>query len=100
MAVHIRLARHGTHNKPFYHVVATDHRNARNAGKFLEKLGYYDPKISPSIIELKADRLQEWYGKGAILSNTVSKLVKLKKLDLKRNQAAPRTAKAKTAAKK
>jgi small subunit ribosomal protein S16 len=89
MAVHIRLQRHGSHNRPFYHVVATDHKSARN-GKFLEKLGYYDPKISPSVIELKADRMQEWFGKGAVLSNTVAKLVKLKKLELKRNQAAPR----------
>jgi small subunit ribosomal protein S16 len=99
MAVHIRLQRHGSHNKPFYHVVAADHRCARN-GKFLEKLGTYDPKISPAKIVLKSDRMQEWFGKGAVLSNTVANLVKIQKLELTRNKAAVKPAKAKKAAAK
>ncbi len=83
MAVHLRLQRHGGKHRPFYHVVATDHRNARD-GRFLEKLGYYDPASELSTIELKADRVQFWYANGAQLSPTVAKLTKIKKIELKR----------------
>jgi small subunit ribosomal protein S16 len=86
MAVHVRLQRHGSTHRPFYHVVATDHRNARN-GKFIEKLGYYDPAHEPSTFELKAERIQFWYSKGAQLSTTVAKLAKLKNIDLRRETA-------------
>ena len=57
MAVHIRLQRKGSTHRPFYHLVATDHRNPRD-GRFIEKLGYYDPKSEPSLVELKEDRIQ------------------------------------------
>jgi small subunit ribosomal protein S16 len=87
MAVHIRLQRHGSHKRPFYHVVATDQRSARD-GKFLEKLGYYDPKASPSLVEFKSDRLQYWFERGAQLSNTVHRLVQVKKIELSRKVAA------------
>jgi len=83
MAVTVRLQRHGTKNRPFYHVVATDSRSARN-GKFIEKLGYYDPGHEPSVMEVKEDRLQYWYSKGATLSDTVKAIVKGKKLSLSR----------------
>jgi small subunit ribosomal protein S16 len=93
MAVHIRLQRHGTTNKPFYHVVATDSRSARN-GRFLEKLGIYDPKSEPSMVKLDGERIQYWYGRGAQLSPTVEKLVKVEKLTLARvSTAKPLTAK-------
>ena len=93
MAVHIRLQRHGTTNSPFYHVVATDSRSARN-GRFLEKLGIYDPKSEPSMVKLNGDRIQYWYSKGAQLSPTVEKLVKVEKLSLARESTAkPLTAK-------
>ena len=84
MSVQIRLQRRGAIHKPFYHVVATDKRNARD-GRFLEKLGYYDPKTEPSTVELKADRVQHWYGRGAQLSNAAEQLVKIKKLKLERS---------------
>lgn len=84
MAVHLRLQRHGSKHRPFYHVVATDHRSSRD-GRFIEKLGYYDPAHEPSTIELDADRVQFWYSKGAQLSNTVEKFAKLKKIELKRH---------------
>lgn len=83
MAVHIRLQRKGTTNRSFYHVVAADHR-CRRDGRFIEKLGYYDPNTEPSTLELKSDRVQHWYSKGAVLSSTVQALAKIKKIALKR----------------
>ena len=86
MAVTLRLARHGSTHKPFYHVVAADHRKRRD-GRFIEKLGYYDPNKSPSVIELKADCVQHWYKMGAQLSPTVAKLIKAKQIELSRAPA-------------
>lgn len=83
MAVHIRLQRRGSTHRPFYHMVATDQRNPRD-GRFIEKLGYYDPKTEPSTIELKGERIQHWYAKGAQLSTTAAKLVKIKEIPLSR----------------
>ena len=83
MAVHIRLQRRGSTHKPFYHVVATDCKNPRD-GRFLEKLGYYDPNKQPSIVELKSDRLQHWYEQGAQLTNAAKSLLKIKKIQLSR----------------
>jgi small subunit ribosomal protein S16 len=83
MAVHIRLQRRGTTHRPFYHVVAADHRCARD-GRFIEKIGYYDPLKNPSIIELKEDRVQHWYKKGAQLTPATKKLVKIKEISLSR----------------
>lgn len=86
MAVHIRLQRKGSTHRPFYHVVATDHRNPRD-GRFIEKLGYYDPNCEPSLIEIKDDRVQHWYGRGAQLTDSVAKLIKVKNLELTRDQS-------------
>ncbi len=83
MAVHIRLQRRGSTHRPFYHVVATDHRNRRD-GRSLEKLGYYDPNVEPSVVELKSDRIQHWYTKGAQLTGAVQSLLKIKKLEVQR----------------
>jgi small subunit ribosomal protein S16 len=62
MAVHIRLQRKGSTHKPFYHLVAADHRCARD-GRHIERLGYYDPSANPSIIKFKEDRVQYWFSK-------------------------------------
>ena len=83
MAVHIRLQRKGATHRPFYHVVATDSRNPRD-GRFIEKLGYYDPNHNPSTIELREDRLQHWYSRGAQLTTQCAKLAKIKKINLSR----------------
>ena len=83
MGVHIRLQRRGSTHKPFYHVVAADQKSPRD-GKFLEKLGYYNPKTEPSTIELKEDRVQHWYQKGAQLTNATKKLAKIKAIKLER----------------
>lgn len=83
MAVHIRLQRRGNTHNPFYHVVAADQRMKRD-GRFIEKLGYYDPQTEPSTIVVKEDRIQYWYSKGAQFTETVAKLVKAKKLSFTR----------------
>lgn len=92
MAVHIRLQRKGSTHKPFYHIVATDHRNARD-GRHIERLGYYDPAANPSIMNLKAERVQYWYSKGAQLSETTKKIMQVQKVELKRELTASGTKK-------
>ena len=87
MAVHVRLSRHGTRNRPFYHVVAADHRMRRD-GRFIEKLGVYDPGQEPSLFDVKHDRLQFWYERGAHLSDTVAKLLNVKNVKLERKNTA------------
>ena len=77
MALTLRLQRHGSTHRPFYHLVAADSRSPRD-GRFIEKLGYYDPNQEPSVIEMKEDRVQYWYGNGAVLTDSVKKLVKAK----------------------
>lgn len=73
--VTIRLARHGTTKAPFYRIVVTDHRDPRD-GRFIERIGVYDPSSEPVRFELDRDRLAYWQGKGAQPSDTVKRLVK------------------------
>ncbi len=75
MAVVLRLSRAGTHKSPFYHVVATDSRSARD-GKYLEDVGIYDPTLRPERIELRAERVDHWLKVGARPSATVAMLLK------------------------
>jgi len=81
MALKIRLQRHGNTHRPFYHVVIADSRSPRN-GRFIEKVGYYDPMPELSTIELKTDRIAHWYRLGARPSDTVATLLKAKKIDI------------------
>jgi small subunit ribosomal protein S16 len=85
MAVVLRLSRAGTHKAPFYHVVATDSRAARD-GRYLEDVGIYDPTATPERIELKADRVEHWLKVGATPSQTVAMILKKSK---KQAPAAP-----------
>jgi small subunit ribosomal protein S16 len=85
MAVSIRLQRRGSTHNPFYHLVAADSRAPRD-GRYIERLGYYDPKAEPSVIEIKEERLQHWFERGAQLSETAEKLVKHKKITLSRKK--------------
>jgi small subunit ribosomal protein S16 len=73
----IRLARGGANKRPFYHVVVADSRRAAS-GKFIESLGFYDPKAPAGreSLRVNVERMQHWAGKGAQLSPTVSRLVK------------------------
>lgn len=75
MAVKVRMTRTGARNSASFRVVAADTRFPRD-GRFLEVLGWYDPKQSGRNFELKLDRIEHWRGKGALLSDTVRTLVK------------------------
>ncbi len=79
----LRLQRHGSKHRPFYHIVATDSRNARD-GRFIERLGYYDPNQEKKVVELNAERLAYWYGRGANVSEAVAGLLRLKQIKLER----------------
>jgi small subunit ribosomal protein S16 len=73
----IRLARGGAKKRPFFHIIATDSRNSRD-GRFIERVGFYNPKASEGEQKFRvaADRLTYWKGVGAQLSPTVARLVK------------------------
>ncbi len=75
MAVVLRLSRAGTHKAPFYHVVATDSRNARD-GRYIEDVGVYDPTLTPEKIDLKLERIEHWLKVGAKPSETVAMILK------------------------
>lgn len=72
MSVKLRLRRIGTRNKPSYRVVATDSRNPRD-GRFIEIIGYYDPRHQDEKIDLA--RAEYWIGVGAQPSETVMSIV-------------------------
>ncbi len=73
----IRMARGGAKKKPFYHIVVTDSRKRRDSG-YIERIGFFNPKAKGQEVRLNldTDRLNEWIGKGAQLSDRVSQLVK------------------------
>ncbi len=73
--VKIRLQRGGRTHRPVYTIVAANSRNARN-GRFLEKLGQYDPKGTDNLSDIKVEAIQAWIGKGAQMSDTVRSLFK------------------------
>jgi small subunit ribosomal protein S16 len=75
MSVTIRLARHGAKKRPFYRIVAADSESPRD-GKFLEKLGTYNPLRSPAEVKLDLERIQYWLEHGATASDTVRNLFK------------------------
>ena len=77
MATRLRLQRHGKKGKPFYHVVAADDRAPRD-GRFIEKVGTYNPNTNPATIEVKHDRALYWLQVGAEMSDTVRALMKYK----------------------
>jgi small subunit ribosomal protein S16 len=79
----IRLTRVGARNRPYYRVVAVDHRKKRD-GRALEQLGTYDPLAEPAAIKLRTDRIEAWQAQGARLSDAVRSLVRRA-----RKQAAP-----------
>lgn len=75
--VKVRLARAGAKKRPFYHVVATDSRSSRD-GKFIERLGYYNPNAKGAENKLSVDtsRIDYWKGTGAQISERVAFIVK------------------------
>ena len=73
--VKIRLQRGGRTHRPVYTIVAANSRAARN-GKFLEKLGQYDPKGDVNLHDVNVEGIQAWIKKGAQLSDTVKSLLR------------------------
>jgi small subunit ribosomal protein S16 len=77
MPVKIRLQRHGKKGKPFYWVVAADSRSKRD-GKFLEKLGIYNPNTNPATVEIDIDSAVKWLQNGAQPTDTARTLLSRK----------------------
>ncbi len=75
MAIKIRLARAGAKKKPFYRVIVADERCKRD-GRFIEKVGTYDPHQNPAAFKLEEGKTLEWLGKGAQPTDTVKELLK------------------------
>jgi small subunit ribosomal protein S16 len=73
----IRLARGGSKKRPFYNIVAADSRNRRD-GRFLERVGFYNPVASGNAEGLRVafDRIDYWVKNGAQVSDTVTRLVR------------------------
>ncbi len=77
MAVKIRLQRHGSKKRPFYFIVVADARSPRD-GKFIQKLGTYNPLTVPATIQLDRQKALEWLHKGAQPTDTVRQILSFK----------------------
>ena len=75
MAVKIRLARFGSKKKPFYRIIVSDARAPRD-GRFIERVGTYDPQKDPPSIHVDKERIVDWLLKGAQPTPTVVRLLK------------------------
>ncbi len=78
--VKIRLARTGAKKRPFYHVVVTDSRNARD-GRYIERVGFFNPvaRGQEEKLRIDTDRIDHWIGQGAQTSDRVAKLIEQNK---------------------
>ena len=74
MAVRIRLQRHGRKKRPFYRVVVADSRHQRD-GRFIEKLGYYNPLTHPATVVINEEKALHWLKEGAQPSDTAKSLL-------------------------
>ena len=77
MSVKIRLQRHGRKKAPFYHIVIADSRAPRD-GKFIEKIGTYNPMTKPATIDVDRDKAFDWLQKGAQPTDTVRAILRFK----------------------
>ena len=82
MSVKIRLQRHGKKGKPFYWIVAADARSKRD-GRYLEKLGTYNPNVNPAAIDLDVDGTVKWLQNGAQPTDTAKTILSYKGAMLK-----------------
>ena len=82
MPVKIRLQRHGKKGKPFYWIVAADARSKRD-GKYLEKLGTYNPNFNPAKIEINIDGTVKWLQNGAQPTDTAKSILSYRGVMLK-----------------
>jgi len=79
--VRIRLARGGAKKKPYYRIVVADQRCKRD-GRYLERIGFYNPMVKENRIEIDAERLKHWLSVGAQPSDRVGKLMKLANIEV------------------
>lgn len=86
MPVKIRLQRHGKKGKPYYWIVAADSR-AKRDGKYLEKIGTYNPNTNPAIIDLDVDGAVKWLQNGAQPTDTAKAILSYKGAMLKKHLA-------------
>ena len=84
MPVKLRLQRHGKKGRPFYWIVAADSRSKRD-GRFLEKLGSYNPNVNPAQIEINVDSAVRWLENGAQPTNTTRAILSHKGILLKKH---------------
>jgi len=84
MPVKIRLQRHGKKGKPYYWIVAADGRSKRD-GKYLEKLGAYNPNTNPATIELDVDGAVKWLDNGAQPTDTARAILSYRGVMLKKH---------------
>jgi small subunit ribosomal protein S16 len=77
MPVKIRLQRHGSKKRPFYFIVVADSRSPRD-GKFIQKLGTYNPLTIPATVQLDRQRALDWLNKGAQPTDTVRRILSYK----------------------
>ncbi|MFO7575124.1 MAG: 30S ribosomal protein S16 [Bacteroidales bacterium] len=84
MAVKIRLARKGRKKMAFYHIVVADSRSPRD-GRFIERLGLYDPNTNPATIEIDFDRSLEWLQKGAQPTDTCRAILSYRGILIKKH---------------
>ncbi len=77
MAVKMRLQRKGRKQAPYYHIVIADARSPRD-GKYIERLGFYNPMTKPATIEIDRDRAYEWLTMGAQPTDTVRAILRFK----------------------
>jgi small subunit ribosomal protein S16 len=77
MAVKMRLQRHGSKKRPFYFIVVADARAPRD-GKFIQKIGTYNPLTVPATINLDRQKALEWLHKGALPTDTVRRILSFK----------------------
>lgn len=77
MATRIRLQRHGKKGKPFFHLVAADSRSKRD-GKFIEKLGTYNPTANPAVIDINFENTLKWVQNGAEMTDTARAILSYK----------------------
>ncbi len=87
MAVKIRLARRGRKNRPFYHIVIADVRSPRD-GKFIEKIGTFDPMQTPGVVDFNSESALSWLSKGAQPTKTVAGILSSQGVLFKKHLAA------------
>jgi len=102
MATVIRFSRHGSKKRPIFRMVVQDHRSPRD-GRFIEKLGIYNPLVGAESLQIKRDRLNYWIGTGAQVSEAVRNCLKKSQSTVEgavvsdQTPAAPKVSKPKTA---